>query len=478
MVDWGRINLKPAVRNTGTLPRVRARYDAAQNTPETRKHWQNADYLDAKEANSASVRNILRSRARYQVHQNDSLASGIVSTLVNDIVGTGPRLQIISDDSVMSQEIERRWRAWAESVDLATTLRTACTAKIVDGEAFGMFINRPAADNPVTLDIRLVEADQIATPSMVSLGSGSVDGLVLDDLGYVTAYHMLDEHPGGVLSSGGSYSVIPAPVMLHWFRQLRPGQYRGIPEITTALPLFAQLSEYTQSVISAARSAADMAVYMKTNNPAIEVTEVDPGTEIEISRGSMIFGPEGWEPVQMKSEQPTTTYEMFKSEILNQIARCLNMPYNIAACNSKKYNYASGRLDHQTYFRSIDVTRDHMRTAVLNRVFRRWFKDALAVPGLLPYGAENSIKEIHWFWNGREHVDPAKEANAQASRLASMTTTLAAEYAVQGKDWETELRQLAKEKKLMAELGLQVMSQPHQAARPEDNEEDEEQDDE
>jgi hypothetical protein len=49
---------------------------------------------------------------------------------------------------------------------------------------------------------------------------------------------------------------------------------------------------------------------------------------------------------------------------------------------------------------------------------------------------------------------------------------------VQGKDWETELRQLAKEKKLMAELGLQVMSQPHQAARPEDNEEDEEQDDE
>jgi hypothetical protein len=31
---------------------------------------------------------------------------------------------------------------------------------------------------------------------------------------------------------------------------------------------------------------------------------------------------------------------------------------------------------------------------------------------------------------------------------------LAAEFANQGQDWETELRQIAKEKKLMKELGL------------------------
>ena len=51
-------------------------------------------------------------------------------------------------------------------------------------------------------------------------------------------------------------------------------------------------------------------------------------------------------------------------------------------------------------------------------------------------------------------MDPAKEANAQATRLASNTTTYAAEYARQGKDWETELRQRAKETALMRQLGL------------------------
>jgi capsid protein len=59
-----------------------------------------------------------------------------------------------------------------------------------------------------------------------------------------------------------------------------------------------------------------------------------------------------------------------------------------------------------------------------------------------------------WFFDGTEHVDPAKEANAQAKRLASNTTTLAIEYARQGRDWETELRQRAKERALMEELGL------------------------
>lgn len=59
-----------------------------------------------------------------------------------------------------------------------------------------------------------------------------------------------------------------------------------------------------------------------------------------------------------------------------------------------------------------------------------------------------------WFWDGHEHVDPAKEATAQETRLANHTTTLADEYARRGQDWESQLRQRAKELILMRELGL------------------------
>ena len=68
----------------------RARYDAAVTTEDNRRHWANADGLSANAANSPEVRTALRNRARYEV-ANNSYARGIVLTLANDVIGTGPR---------------------------------------------------------------------------------------------------------------------------------------------------------------------------------------------------------------------------------------------------------------------------------------------------------------------------------------------------------------------------------------------------
>jgi capsid protein len=159
--------------------------------------------------------------------------------------------------------------------------------------------------------------------------------------------------------------------------------------------------------------------------------------------------------VFVKAGQPATTYAEFKREILNEIARCLNMPFNVAAGNSSSYNYASGRLDHQTYFKAIRVEQSQIEDLILDRLLAAWFDEAALIPGYLPAVLDPFIALEHtWFWDGQEHVDPAKEANAQATRLANHTTTLAFEYARQGRDWEDALRQRAKELALMSELGL------------------------
>ena len=49
--------------------------------------------------------------------------------------------------------------------------------------------------------------------------------------------------------------VVPAGSMIHYLRTDRSEQSRGIPEITPALPLFAQLRRYTLAVIAAAIAA-------------------------------------------------------------------------------------------------------------------------------------------------------------------------------------------------------------------------------
>jgi capsid protein len=190
--------------------------------------------------------------------------------------------------------------------------------------------------------------------------------------------------------------------------------------------------------------------------------------------------PGGWKMAQLKAEQPSTTYGDFKREILNEIARCLNMPFNVAAGNSSGYNYASGRLDHQTYFKSIRIEQAHIERVILDRIFNAWLDEAVLVEGLLPQSMRlrGATRSHQWFWDGNEHVDPAKEANAQATRLASRTTSLAREYARQGLDWEAELRQIAKERELMDALGIQppdsaTAPQPGVPAGTQDEDDDE-----
>ena len=147
-------------------------------------------------------------------------------------------------------------------------------------------------------------------------------------------------------------------------------------------------------------------------------------------------------------------YQAFKREIVSEIGRCMQLPYNVAALDSSSYNYASGRMDHQIYAATVRVYRDELERVMLDRMFAAWVDEA-ALLGIVP---DSMGPMTHWnwswVWDGREHVDPSKEAEAARTRLETLTTSLSHEYAKQGKNWETELRQIAHERTLIDELGL------------------------
>lgn len=429
---------------------VVARYDAASRNGENTRHWAAADYLSADAAASEDVRRTLRSRARYEI-ANNTYAHGMIDTLANDTIGTGPRLQMLSDNDKINAQIEKDFSSWAERIDLAGKLRTIRQTRCRDGEVFILLAENPRFNTTeVQLDLQIIEADRVTDNTV--LNKESVDGIFFDRFGNPEKYRILKCHPGSneIKKNLFEYDDISAENIIHYFRVDRPGQHRGVPEITSALPLFAQLRRFTLAVLSAAEAAADFAGILYTDAPAGgESDEVDPMDNIELRRNMLVTMPQGWKMAQMDPKQPCSSYAEFHSKILNEIARCLSMPYNIAAGNSSGYNYASGRLDHQTYFKSLRVERANIDINVLNPIFCRWLREYILVTGIKVKNAEHS-----WFWDGFEHVDPGKEANAIDVKLANGTTTYAIEYAKQGLDWETAFNQLAKEKKKMAELGL------------------------
>jgi len=452
--------------------RIQARYDAAQTTIENRKHWAAADRLSADAACNSQVRVILRSRSRYEI-ANNSYARGIVLTLANYIVGTGPRLQVLTENSDLNREIESKFSEWMVAVGFARKLRLMRASQTESGEVFGILATNPKIKSPVQLDVRVIEADQVATPLELLMSSAQriVDGIVFDDFDNPIFYHVLRHHPGSSAFDRGfslnEFSVVPAESVLHLFRVDRPGQSRGVPEFTSVLPLFALLRRYTLAVLGSAEQAAIPGGVIYSDAPGEEQVVVDPMDTVELERGSWLTMPAGWKMGQIKAEQPTTVYREFKREVLNEIARCVNMPFNIAAGNSSDYNYASGRLDHQMFFRSIGVDRSRITQLVLDPVFEAWMNEAVLMGGFLPQAARLlSFKASHqWIWDGFEHVDPAKEANAQGERLKNSATTLAVEYAKSGLDWENEIRQRGRELALMREVGIPDQSQGNRADR-------------
>lgn len=435
---------------------IKARYDASLTDDDNKHHWMWTDYYSAKSANIVQVRRILRMRARYE-SANNSYCRGMILTLANATIGTGPRLQLTTGDEPLDQRITEAFAEWAHAIALGEKLHTMRQSRAVDGEAFGLMVTNPNLDTPAQLDLRLIECDQVSSPFVMPMDPLATDGLRYDLWDNITEYHLLKMHPGDLIQWGFPFDFdrIPAAYMLHWFRHDRPHQYRGVPDITPALPLFAQLRRYTLAVIAAAETAADFAAVLSSDMPPADDDDMmAPFDHIPLEKRMMTTLPAGYKLGQIQSEQPTTTYAEFKAEILCEIARCLNMPYNIAAGNSSSYNYSSGRLDHQTFYSDIGIERYRLE-CLLDRLFSAWVQEMqLAAPDVVP--PELARFPHRWYWPGHGHVDPVKEAGAQDIRLQSCTTTLAEECAREGREWRAVLEQRAREYEMMRLLKLPI----------------------
>lgn len=399
---------------------IKAKYDAAQTNSDNSRHWANADALSANAANSSSVRSILRKRSRYEF-ANNSFCNGMVRTLAFHCVGTGPRLQLNTGSPEADKRIESAWSRWCKAVNLAGKLMTMRQARCRDGEAFALFVTNQRLATTIKLDLRLVEADQVASPYGELSTNDYVDGIQHDSLGNPVSYTILADHPGDTQITTGKSTVIEAGRVIHLYREDRPGQRRGIPEITPALPLYAVLRRYTLATLHKAEVAALMALFLKTTASGIDPADLgDPFQVLDFERNAMTTLPDGWSIEQLKAEAPTDAHDAFCTSIMREIARCLDMPRSIAMGDSTGLNYSSGRLDHQTYFRAIEIDRFDFETKCLDRIFAEWLNEAALIPGLIPDGLPLVAEWRHeWQWDGFEHVDPAKEANADETMLGT-----------------------------------------------------------
>ncbi len=445
MFEWfSRLRNRGAVQATpAPLGRIAARYDAAQITDENKRHWAWADGLSARSANSPDVRQRLRKNSRYET-ANNSIANGMVQTLANDVVGTGPRLQMKLRSKPANQRIEALHRDWSAAIDFAGKLRTRRRARCVDGEGFAKLITNKRLPLPVKLDLSLIEAEMVTTPWLGQLDRNKVDGIDFDSDGNPVTYHILKDHPGDV--GPLTLQAVPhdARYVLHSFRRDRPGQVRGIPEITPALPLFALRRRFMLATIMAAEGAANYTAILHTEHPGIGVPDDVPVFEsFDQERNSYMAIPRGWDLKQLASEHPADTFEMFDRAIIREMSRCILMPYLIAAGDSSASNFASAQLDTLGYWSAIDIERDCDLAWDCSRIHREWLLEAEA-SGVIDIDGDEMERISRgeclweWQWDAHRHIDVVKKENARQTRLQNFMASFDTEFAADGLDCETE----------------------------------------
>lgn len=447
---------------------IRASYDASKTSPENERHWSNATDKPAAWENTPDVRRKLRMRARYEA-DNNCYACGMVSTLSTDTVGyIAPKLQVLTADAEFNSFIERKWEEWSTHhlVNLPSKLRIMDEGKRIEGENFLCLVNDEEIrqETEISLGVLNIGSSRVTDPywghGTIKDGLYNDDGIMIDpSTGRVKYYTVVPAYQELLYGSSALFESnplkIPARYMLHWFAPRRAGQFRGVSELTPALPLFAQLRRYDLATLTAAETAALLAGIMKTNTPVPEPALVTDWTKTELERGTLLTLPDGWDATQFKPEQPVTAYQMFVDCVLRQIGRALDIPFGVVAGDSSKYNYSSARLDYTGYDERLKFDRQQLVIRILDRLFAEWVLElARSIPRVgTVFNALRGIPHT-WQFTKRPSIDPEKDARTATEKINNRTSNLAIECAKDGNNWEEVLTQRANEEKKISELGL------------------------
>ena len=327
------------------------------------------------------------------------------------------------------------------------------------GEYLAQIIVDKDAEGAVKMRLLCLHARRLGTPMDKAGDSTVFMGVKRNKLGKPLAYMIgvpPDRITEGVLPT--DFDEIKAEDIIHEFRVLEPGQVRGLPWLVTGLQPIANLRDFDESVMEAARAAAEHGFLLSTKHPEAGYLEVNESAPIE--KGMMTTLPPGWEPTQMIPQQPSTGYIDFKDEQLRKIGRPAGMPLMMIKLDSRKHNYSSARFDGQIYERATKKLRAWLARTTLNRLVDLVAVELKRAPNEGERLAERPAEvKYYWNWPAFPHVDPAKEDKATTERLKNTTSTMRDECAARGKDWEDVLTQQQREQKRREELGLPPLAE-------------------
>lgn len=378
---------------------------------------------------------------------NNPTGARVTESLVSNLVGDGIKPRSEHEDEAARRFLHRCWKAWTDEADADGQTdfyglqQLAVRDLVVFGEALFVFAFHPETGAP---QLRRLHPEQLdRTKDQIFDHGGKIyQGVEFDATGRRVAYWIRQNAPGDTLAGYSLAPVrIPASEVIHLFRQLVPGQVRGLSWFAPILLAAKELDSVLDALIVRARVAALHAgfitdtdgnsVYDGQKSDGTLTASLEPGALINLPPGKDIRFPDT--PDQGgASDLLTATFRL--------IAAGTNTTYEQATGDYSNVNYSSARQAFLEYRRFCQTIQHHLLVFGFCRPVWKAFIRHQVLQGEIPardYTADRSAFDaVKWLPPAWPWVDPKNDAIAAEKALKNHLRSRSEIIAERGYDAE------------------------------------------
>ena len=382
---------------------------------------------------SAAERRIAKRGIQMASGYGNHGASTTKNSLIGWLTGQGSAEQDIDLHGAML-------RQRARDLDVGGGLARGAVRRLQTAVVGAGLMPKPSINADV-LGLSPEDSNGDSQSSTLDSGNRVIDGIEVDETGRVVAYWITNRHPLNTDDATElTYERIDAfgndtgmPNVLHPYEPDRPEQRRGMPFIAPVIEKLKQLDRYMNSELAASLVASMLTVFFTTTEDPVGMPLEDPLSEddrvtdaeekVELRPGGIYTLKPGVQPVTVNPSRQNSAFQSFVDSATTYIGSTLGIP--IEVLNEKfSSNYSASRAALLEFWRTVKMRRQWFIYDVCQPIYEAWLSEAVALGRLdCPGFWDDPVIRAAWCnaeWVGSSmgQIDPLKEVNAAATRIA------------------------------------------------------------
>lgn len=385
--------------------------------------------------------------------RNNIVTNAIIETLQLNVGKC--KVQSKTGDQDFDNAREKRFKSWNRDIEI-TGLNIGGVIKLVIQEL------ALAGDCLIVLlkngKIQLVPSERICSAqNPENRKQDEVSGCRINKFGAITHFRVSGyDSMGNVDRENGNY--IQARDAIFIKNQTRIGSIRGIPMLAPAMNALQAIEEVQQSYTTKIKVNSLFACAITSKSPYDDRWSMANGQEgsrssfTTLESGSLLMLEEGEDITQIDASKGTNEIEKFLLYLITFIASpIVGSPESIVGFSNA--SFASSRVTKTQANFKFKQYREMLEDQLLRRLYN-WKSRKMQKFGDIPDNIEFLDYEdaLSFNWTYLPVLDTEKQANVDAKMIDNNLISYTDLFAEKGKDFEEEVKQIAKDKLLLQEL--------------------------